>query len=32
MPKKFTGYIAGQTPLDPNEIDGLIPDHITLLE
>ncbi len=31
MPKKFTGYIAGQTPLDPNEIEGLIPDHITLL-
>lgn len=31
MPKTFTGYIAGQTPLDPNEINGLIPDHITLL-
>ncbi len=31
MPKHFTGYIAGQTPLDPNEINGLIPEHITLL-
>lgn len=31
MPKKFTGYIAGQTPLDPNEIEGLISDQITLL-
>lgn len=31
MPKDFTGYIAGQTPLDPNEINGLIPDHLTLL-
>lgn len=31
MPKNFTGYIAGQTPLDLNEINGLIPDHITLL-
>ncbi len=31
MQKKFTGYIAGQTPLDLNEIEGLIPDHITLL-
>ncbi len=31
MPKKFIGYIAGQTPLDPNEIEGLIPDHVTLL-
>jgi Fic-DOC domain mobile mystery protein B len=31
MPRKFTGYVTGQTPLDPNEINGLIPDHITLL-
>lgn len=31
MPKKFTSYISGQTPLDPNEIEGLIPSHITLL-
>ncbi len=23
-------YIPGQTPLDPDEIDGLIPQHITL--
>jgi fido (protein-threonine AMPylation protein) len=23
-------YIPGQTPLDPNEIDGLIPQHIAL--
>ena len=30
MPKRIAGYIA-ETPLDPNEIEGLIPDHITLL-
>ena len=31
MPKKFTEYISGQTPLDPNEIEGLIPEHIARL-
>jgi Fic-DOC domain mobile mystery protein B len=31
MTRTFTGYIVGQTPLDPNEIEGLIPGHITLL-